>query len=252
MVITVEKLKTLTLDLWPEKRTVGIVKAPVQFNAVFPLLDRLNAGMKTRLRCISPRLAERMLTGFVEKPLLCSFFNGDCAFPTNALVANEAPWKRLGKEIVFGTGPRFILPTHEYCGECDIALVAAPLAPYMFVADGKDIIVDVEPARIRPILRFPPESGWGVTRDLDTAIPTGALESSPSETGVRYLSRVFNGPYIGPIVRRIGPHGHGVDEILLSNRTSETYSVVVEVPDADLRVLQATSPVHPQKALEVD
>ena len=151
--------------------------------------------------------------------------------PVDAIIGYEKPGVALGEEIVFKDKgePTVILPTGQFKGEKDIALVVLGLSPLDINKDARNltILIDVHINRLIAVRAFPSEDGYYMPH-AKTTVPHGEkVDPSPE---ARHLWRRGDSSYVGFIARGCGNR----------QRVYTTYSplaslwVAVEVPDEDV------------------
>lgn len=201
------------------------------FHESIMLINGINSEFGTSLSLIRPHVADAALA----QPQFHGFFAGCDCFATGAMVAYSEPGKPLGREISFGSAPRFTVSTAAYHSDRNLAVVAEVWSAVLNCSQ-EEVAVRAGPAELRAV-PISAGCGWGLNYDRWTGIPRGELSvNMPSGGDFRYLWRADGAPYAGPLVRELGEGGKRWRMVGLCSSPSAKFGVVVEIPERDVPV----------------
>lgn len=201
-------------------------------------VNRLNQQHGTSLSVIRPHTADALLNGWRDRGGFAPL-----PFSTGAIIAYEAPAKRLGGHIIFRrpAEPRVVLPTYHYRGERGIALMTLMLEEDFKPEERGSLRIEVPENRIVPVEDFPAASGW-YCQDAATTVPSGPAVGPSAEA--RFLWRQ-EGPYVGPLVRDIYP-----EEIHALYSLFARFGVAVEMNGRDEAKYRGMCDFRPEHVLQ--
>ncbi len=199
-----------------------------------PLVEHFNADHGTNLKVVSHEAADAALTSGVT-------WTGIQDSVIDAAIAYEAPFTRLGKQVVFTprNEPSVVLATGRYQGEEGIALVALGLSSADFKREGNSIILDIDDSRLIPVPEFPIVSGCHLPHP-ETGVPHRDQAAMSGEA--RAIVRLDGSPYVGLLVRYCDISGAIRYSVSALCPPSTKIGVVVEVPDGDVPRIEALLP----------
>ncbi len=220
-----EFMKTFKFEYHSSSIEIAILPRPPSFFVpdVYRVIEDFNKQNNSSARLLRPSVADYLLTSNIWTDCLPSN-----PFPTDAIVAYDAPSLPLQKEIVFDDplGTLIFPVPKEFVGHKNIVIAATDLKSQNFKKEGEHtIITDCSPVVFTD---FPEKSGSWQKYDKKFILPHG----KPSTTDARCLSRKTSS-YVGFLSRDSelipGVYGNGKLDVNAYTNSSDILDLIVEL-----------------------
>ena|GEM_PF-1462963 len=238
------KMRTTKVRYKGKETTVGVLRRFKDYEKLtvieaHKLIAEINAKCGTNIRLIRPGVADYLL----NKSQNWKKVREGLPSPTDVYIGYEKPGRKLKAKIVFAPKdePRLIVPTGQYKGEKNIALVLMNLTIDDFKADGKDTWIDMPDSRIVPVYDFPPLSPIGswYMPHAKTTVPHGKEVKYSKDARVLWRD---DSSYVGPLVFGVGDLYGGRKLVYACWWPSDDLGGLVEVPKGDVAKIEALAP----------